>query len=161
MTSALAACSELPILRFAPGDVLLQEGARDNRLFFLLNGEVKVVRGSSRVAHIGMPGAVFGEMSALLDIPYSASVIAVKETRAHVSDDASAFIESHPAISIHLARTLAQRLYNTTGYLADIKRQFSDQSDHLGMVDVVLEELLQQQRRDAIDLSESATDPRL
>jgi CRP/FNR family cyclic AMP-dependent transcriptional regulator len=161
MKTALDACSELPVVRFEPGEVLLQEGACDNRLLFLLNGEVQVVRGTSSVARIGMPGAVFGEMSALLGIPYSASVVALKETRAHVSDDAAAFIEANPAIAIHLARTLAQRLFNTTGYLADIKAQFADQAGHLGMLDEVLEELLQQQPRAGIDLSERPDDPRL
>lgn len=161
MSISLETYDDLPILPFRAGDVLLSEGEQDNRLMFLIEGEVSVLRGSNEVARVRMPGAVFGEMSALLGIPYSASVVARTEVRAHVSDSASEFIEANPAIAIHLARTLAQRLYNTTGYLADIKRQFSDQSNHLGMLDEVLDELLLQQSTDGIDLTERPDDPRL
>jgi rubrerythrin len=34
-----------------------------------------------------------------------------------------------------------------TTYLADIKRQFEDERGHLGMVDEILESLLNQQRQ--------------
>ena len=151
----------LPSKRFPPGTKLLIEGQQDNQLFFLIEGEVSVTRGDKEVARVRMPGAVFGEMSALLEMPYSASVVAVTEVRAYASDNASAFIEANPSIAMHLARTLAQRLHNTTGYLADIKQQFSDHSNHLGMLDEVLDELLTQQKDDAIDLTKRADDPRL
>jgi hypothetical protein len=44
-----------------------------------------------------------------------------------------------------VAELLAQRLNSVTGYLADLKRQYEDHDDHLGMVDEVLETLTHQQ----------------
>ena len=44
-----------------------------------------------------------------------------------------------------MARTLAIRLDNLSGYLTDVKRQFADQSDHLGMLDDVLNTLVHHQ----------------
>ncbi len=161
MTDALAACANLPVKDFAPDEPLVTEGGAGGRLYVLIAGEVRVTRGGTEVARIRTPGALFGEMSVLLDIPHSASVIAVTPVRAHVSEDAMGFIEATPAIAIHTARTLAQRLFSTTGYLADIKRQFADKSDHLGMVDTILEELLQQQRSGRVARADSADDPRL
>lgn len=161
MTDALAACAGLPVVTFAPDEALLTEGGAGGRLYVLVEGEVRVTRGGTEVARIHTPGALFGEMSVLLDIPHSASVVAVTPVRARVSEDAMGFIEATPAIAIHTARTLAQRLYSTTGYLADIKRQFADKSDHLGMVDTILEELLQQQRSGRVMRADPADDPRL
>ena len=81
--------------------------------------------------------------------------------RAHLSEDAAGFIDSHPVMAIHTARVLAQRLYHATTYLADMKRQFADKSDHFGMVDEILDELMQQQRQPAAAPAERSGDPRL
>ena len=90
----------LPSKSFPPGTKLLIEGQQDNQLFFLIEGEVSVTRGDKEVARVRMPGAVFGEMSALLEMPYSASVVAVTEVRAYASDNASAFIEANPRLQV-------------------------------------------------------------
>jgi len=56
-------------------------------------------------------------------------------------------LEATPAISVHVARLLARRLNAVTTYLVDLKRQYEDRDDHLGMVDEVLESLLQLQTK--------------
>ena len=60
-----------------------------------------------------------------------------------------------------MARTLAQRLYHATGYLADLKAQFADRSDHFGMMDEILDELLQQQSKERARPESPSDDPRL
>jgi CRP/FNR family cyclic AMP-dependent transcriptional regulator len=49
------------------------------------------------VARIDSPGAVFGEMSAVLDRPATATVRAVGQVQVHVADDPVAFLTDRPA----------------------------------------------------------------
>lgn len=146
MEELMAACAGLPLETIPAGGHLLSEGDRGSRLFILIEGEVKVMKGANEIARIAQPGAIFGEISALLGTPYSATVIAETDVRAYQSDDAETFIAGNPAIAMHAARVLAQRLYHATTYLADLKEQFADKSDHFGLMDRILDELMQQQR---------------
>lgn len=145
MSEILDACSDLPLVHFAPGETLLTEGGTDGRLYVLISGEVVVLKGETEVARVSSPGAVFGEISALLDTPYSATVRASGAVTARRSDAAAEFIAGNPAVALHTARILAQRLNAATAYLADIKSQFSDQKNHFGMMDRILDTLLQRQ----------------
>jgi CRP-like cAMP-binding protein len=145
MHEILNACSGLPEVQFAPGDWLIREGEAPGNLYLLISGEVVVLKGETEIARIAFPGAVFGEISALLDMPYSASVRAVGAVRVYWSDDAAAFIATNPAIALHTARILAQRLHAATAYLADVKVQFADHKNHFAMMDRVLDTLLQRQ----------------
>jgi CRP/FNR family cyclic AMP-dependent transcriptional regulator len=56
--------------------------------------------------------------------------------------DGLKFLQDNPAANVELSRLLAKRLDGVTNYLVDLKQQFSDQDNHLGMVDEVLESLL-------------------
>ncbi|MFO1142714.1 MAG: cyclic nucleotide-binding domain-containing protein [Amaricoccus sp.] len=145
MTAILDLCAGLPEVGFAPGEALIDEGGDAGRLFFLVSGEVTVLKGQTEVARIAEPGAVFGEMSALLGMPYSASVRAVGPVRVRLSTDAAGFIAANPEVALHTARMLARRLHAATAYLADVKAQFADQKNHFAMMDRILESLLQQQ----------------
>ena len=60
-----------------------------------------------------------------------------------------------------IGRLLAGRLNAATSYLADLKRQFEDQGNHLGMVGEVLDVLIHQQDEDFSPGSEDGADPRL
>ena len=145
MQAILDVCSSLPEAHFATDEWLIQEGLPAGKLYVLISGEVVVLKGETEVARISEPGSVFGEMSALLDLPYSASVRAVGPVRAHLSESAAEFIASNPAVALHTARILAQRLHAATAYLADVKEQFADQKNHFAMMDRVLESLMQRQ----------------
>jgi CRP-like cAMP-binding protein len=161
MASILETCAGVPCKDFAAGTVLLSEGETTGRLYILAEGSVEVLRGDTRVAVIGEPGAVFGEMSALLKRPHTATVRAVTPVRMHAFDDAEGFLKSHPEIAFFLSRLLAERLAAATTYLVDIKRQFEDKSDHLGMVGEVLETLIHQQPAEFSPGPEREADPRL
>ena len=131
--------------RFADGEVLIREGEETTPLLVLLEGTVSIFRGTVRVNRTSEAGALFGEMSALLGIPSSASVVADGPVRAIRIEGGLAFLGSEPEIALHAARLLAQRLYDATTYLADLKEQFGDEASHLGMVDRILGSLLNQQ----------------
>jgi CRP-like cAMP-binding protein len=145
MRTILSFCQELPEVTFGPGEVLLSEGERTGILYILIEGEVEVLKGDFQVTTVSEPGAVFGEMSVLLDIPHTATVRAVTASRVYVVRQADEFLQSQPDITYQLARLLSQRLYGVTTYLVDLKSQFEDQESHLGMVDAVLETLVHQQ----------------
>jgi CRP/FNR family transcriptional regulator, cyclic AMP receptor protein len=96
-------------------------------------------------ARIDGVGSLFGEMSALLGRPATATVRAARESTFLLAVDGAAFLASRPELALAVARTLAIRLDNLSGYLADVKRQFAGQADHLGMIDDVLNTLIHHQ----------------
>ncbi len=114
-------------------------------LYILAEGTIEVLRGDVQVATTSEPGSIFGEMSVLLDLPHTATVKALAPSRVYVVERAAEFLQSQTEIAYQLAKLLAQRLYSMTTYLVDLKKQFGDQQDHLGMVDEVLESLGHQQ----------------
>jgi len=145
MDDILTHFRRLPVARFAPGERLLEEGARPGRLYILASGQVQVSKGGVSIARTDTPGALFGEMSVLLDLPVSATVAAVTEVEAHVSEDPAALIASDPVVARHAATLLAARLHAATTYIADLKAQFDGQHGALGMVDRVLDALIEGQ----------------
>jgi CRP-like cAMP-binding protein len=145
MLALLDRCRAFPTVALAPGEVLLREGERTGRLFVLGEGCLEVFRGDVQVALVDEPGAVFGEMATLLDIPHTTSVRAVTAARVHVIADAAAYLAANADLVLPIARLLAQRLRSVTTYLVDVKRQYRDREDHLGMVDEVLEALANDQ----------------
>lgn len=145
MRSILSFCQGLPEKPLGPGEVLLDEGGKKGILYILIEGSVEVLRGDLQINTVSEPGAIFGEMSVLLDVPHMATVRTLTPSRVHVVERASEFLQLHTDISYQLARILAQRLHGVTTYLVDLKSQFEDRKDHLGMVDEVLETLVNQQ----------------
>jgi len=161
MQAVLAFTEDLVTLRYDTGDILISEGPASGVLYILIEGAVEVLRGDVRVSLVDEPGAVFGEISALLGSAHSATVRAIEPSIVHRIDDAESFLQLRPEIVFHVARILARRLIDATTYLADIKHQFADRTDHLGMVDEVLEALVNQQQSAAPTGSALKSDPRL
>jgi CRP/FNR family cyclic AMP-dependent transcriptional regulator len=141
----LALSSDLPIVGAAPGDVLIEEGENPGRLLVLVSGAVVVEHDGVTFARIDSPGAVFGEMSAVLDRPATATVRAETEVQVHVSDDPIGFLSDRPGAALDVLRMTASRLDGMTQYLVDVKRQYADADDHLSHVDRILDTLLHHQ----------------
>lgn len=159
MRTVLSFCQGLPEVTFAPGEVLLAEGGRTGILYILAQGNVEVLKGDFQVNTVAEPGAIFGEISVLLDIPHIATVKALAPTRAYVVERASEFLQSNTDVTYQLARLLAQRLYGVTSYLVDLKKQFEDHDNHFGLVDAVLETLVHQQDEECTPGSDRDPDP--
>ena len=154
MRTILSFCQGLPEKTFGPGEVLLAERGREGILYILIAGQVEVLKGDFQINTVSEPGAIFGELSILLDIPHTATVRTLSPSRAYVVERAGEFLQSHTDISYQLAKLLAQRLHGITTYLVDLKSQFEGQQDHLGMVDEVLETLIHQQAEECTPGSE-------
>lgn len=135
----------LPRRQFAAGETVLREGEAAGLLFVLEDGAVEIVKRDIQISTISEPGSVFGEMSALLGVPHTTTVRALRDSTFHVADDPNAFLHATPAIALEVAKLLSRRLQLVTDYLADVKEQFSDRSDHLAMVDEVLDSLVHHQ----------------
>jgi CRP-like cAMP-binding protein len=106
-----------------------------------------VRKGDVLIAEIYEPGAVFGDMAFLLKSEPTATVRALTPcTFRHVADPASYFREQ-PAAALHMAEILARRLDSLNRYLVDIKNQFTDRADHLGIIDEVLDSLMHKHPR--------------
>jgi CRP/FNR family cyclic AMP-dependent transcriptional regulator len=145
MQSVLSICQGLPERTFQPGDILMTEGGRDKLIYVLIEGGVHIYKGEILVSSQFDPGAIYGELAVLLNSPHTATVKAATNCRTYIVEDANAFLRSHPDLSFQLASLLARKLNSITTYLADLKHQFEDRDDHLGMVDEVLASLLHEQ----------------
>ncbi len=139
----------LPVRTFAQGLPVIEQGAACGEMLILLEGEVEVLRDDVRVAKAAEPGAVFGEMSVLLNTPYTATVRTLKPSRFAVVVNPKEFLASSPEASLHVARLLAKRIDALNSYLIDVKRQYEGH-DHLGMVDDVLETLMHRQPKTSL-----------
>ena len=145
MTDLLSFVGDLRVETVPGGAVLIEEGSQTGRMLVLVAGEVVVEHDGVAFARIDTPGAVFGEMSAVLAVPATATVRAVGEVRVHVVDDPLAFLSDRPGAALAVLRTTATRLDGLTHYLVDVKRQYADAGDHLGMVDQILDTLVHHQ----------------
>jgi CRP-like cAMP-binding protein len=161
MRAVLDHCAGGQEVRLAANEVLIRQGETTGHLYVLLDGRLDVVKGDTVVATVTEPGAIFGEMSVLLDQPHTATVRAAAETRIYLFDDASAFLRATPEVALLVAKQLAQRLNAATTYLADIKRQYAGQGNHLAMVGDVLESLVNLSAAKASPGSDRQPDPRL
>jgi CRP/FNR family cyclic AMP-dependent transcriptional regulator len=111
---------------FPAGHELVPQGGKLGRLFVLRQGEVEIIRDGSFINSTSTPGAIFGEMSLLLDIPHSATVRAVTDIEVFVINDALKVLEINPSWTLQIARLLAQRVNATTRQLAQLQGEVED-----------------------------------
>lgn len=114
--------AELPLASYGAGETVFSEGTKTGRLLILKTGRVSIVKGRTEIAQVAEPGAVFGEISALLDQPHTADVRTLEPSRFHVAD-AAAFLVQNPAALLYVATTLARRLNGTTQAFLELKAQ--------------------------------------
>jgi CRP/FNR family cyclic AMP-dependent transcriptional regulator len=146
MASFLETLRDLPVQIFSAREIVIEQGTSTGRLFILVEGKVEIVKDGETVAVSGQPGDIFGDLSALLDLPHTTSVRSVRNSSFYVVEEARPFLEQHPAVCMHLCELLASRLVSVTAYLADLKHQFAGH-DHIGMLDEVLDRLIHRHPR--------------
>jgi len=149
MVTLLASLQDQPVQEFAAGDILIGQGDCTGLLYILIEGTVEVTKDGVSVTKSNEPGAIFGDLAALLGEPHTAAVRALTPARFHVVVEAKEFLEQHPAVNLHLCKLLARRLDAVNQYLVDLKQQFAGH-DHLGMVDGMLDMLMHRQPRERV-----------
>ena len=145
LDAILAAATDLPEVTITGESDVIVEGESRGQLFVLVSGTVEISRDGISVAVVDEPGAVFGEMAALLESPATATVRTLGDCVFRMSDTPTEFLISRPEVAHAVAQMLARRLDSVTRYLVDVRAQYADRDDHLGVVDVVLESLTHHQ----------------
>lgn len=146
MSTILAQFHDHAMRRFAAGATILAAGEKSGVLLVLAEGTVEVRKDGVLVDQVREPGAVLGEIAALLDGVHTADVIAAEPASLYVVEQPLEFLRTHPEFHLHVSVLLAKRLGNLVKYLADVRAQYEGH-DHIGMVDQVLETLLHRQPR--------------
>jgi CRP-like cAMP-binding protein len=157
VANLLDLCADLPLRTVPTGDVLIDEGAEPSRMYVLVSGGVTIERAGVVFARIDNPGAVFGEMGVALERPATATVRASSDVVVRVVEDPSTFLTARPGAALAVLRITAARLDGMTHYLVDLKQQFAEHENHLGMVDQILDTLVHHQA--APSRTGSARDP--
>ena len=147
MDFQFSALDDYPVQRFSAGEHVLTQGVNTGHLYFLIEGTVEVVKDGVAVAKANEAGSIFGDLSALMHVPHTATVRAVTPVSFQVVHDPADFLEKNPSISLHLCRLLARRLDAMNKYLVDVKQQFTGH-DHLAILDSMLDTLMHRQPRE-------------
>ncbi len=119
------------LLQCDPGDIIIQEGSIDTRIYVLLSGELEVRVGGKKVAAIARPGDVFGELALVNQDKRAASVIAAGRALClavdqkflqdmHPREEDPAF---HAALFEFVARLVAKKLDATSRRLAEVEKE--------------------------------------
>ncbi len=152
-------CRELEEKKFNAGQVILEEGGKSNKIYVLIEGEVVVEKDGININAVSDPGALFGEMSILLDKPHMATVKTSLPSRFYVAENGKDFLKSDKEVLFFISKLLATRLNSVTTYLVDFKNQFEDhESFHFTLVNEVLQNIINQQDDESILGSDRVTD---
>ena len=116
------------IRKYKPGEKIFEQGSSDTWLYFLVYGQVRLLKDNQPVTLLQRRGDVFGEMGAIECAPRSAAAVAVGETVCLATDiyyieqltgtDKLAF---GYVIYRVFAGVLADRLRKTTEQLMEFK----------------------------------------
>ena len=79
----------LPLVTYQVGETVIADGSKSARLLILKKGAVAILKEGIEIAKVTEPGAVFGELSVLLDQPHTADVRAFEASQFHVADAAT------------------------------------------------------------------------
>ncbi len=126
-TSEIAAlAAELPRVRFGNHVIIFARGDPGSILYFILSGHVKISVSSEEghdvtLALLG-PGAFFGEMSLLDDLPRSATATTLAETELLVLPRPQflAVLQRYPAVTREVLTVLSRRLRQADALIEDI-----------------------------------------
>jgi CRP-like cAMP-binding protein len=132
----------LPVRAIPAGEVVLRQGDRKAHVLLLKSGSVEILKNEVQITEVSETGAVFGEMSILLDEPHTATVRTLEDSEFWVVENAKEFMNTHAAAGLYVAEILARRLDALNRYLVDVKSQFKGYDDHMNMVDEVLDSLM-------------------
>jgi CRP/FNR family cyclic AMP-dependent transcriptional regulator len=119
----------LPVVTYQAGETIIADGSKTGRLLILRKGIVAIVKEDTEIAKVAEPGAVFGELSILLDQPHTADVRALEASQFHVAD-AAALLAQNPIAVLYVAAVLAHRLDGANHALIQLKSQLQRGEPH-------------------------------
>ncbi|MDD2707587.1 MAG: Crp/Fnr family transcriptional regulator [Verrucomicrobiae bacterium] len=113
------------IKTFPPQSVIIKEGQTNDNVIYVLNeGTIGVFKGDDLIAEIKESGIFFGEMSALLSAPRTATVKAMTHVKVTaIPFDFDTLYSKFPAIAKKLMVTLARRLQEVTSRYDETRKR--------------------------------------
>ncbi len=111
-----------PIATYQAGETVLRAASTTGRLLILKKGVVTVLKEGVEIGTVREAGAVFGEISALLDQPHTADVRALEASQFYVAD-AATLLRVDPIALLYVATVLARRLDDANQALIELRRQ--------------------------------------
>ena len=126
----------LPLASYDAGETVFAEGTKTGRLLILKSGAVSIFKGGIEFAQAAEAGAVFGELSALLDEPHSANVRALEKSEFHVADAAT--LLQDPAALLYVTMVLARRIDAANQGLLQLKIML-ETGEPRGLIDKTLD----------------------
>jgi CRP/FNR family cyclic AMP-dependent transcriptional regulator len=115
----------LPLATYGAGETILKAGSKTGRLLILKSGAVVILKNSIEIATVDEPGAVFGEISALLDQPHSADVRTLEDSQFRVADAAQ--LANNPNAILYIAKNLARRLVAADDILVQLRKELDNE----------------------------------
>src|SRR6516225_6345744 len=119
--AVLQRIATLPLATYQAGETVLTAGTKTGRLLILRKGAVTIEKEGTEIAKVTAPGAVFGELSALLNQPHTADVRTLETSEFRVAR--AELLEQDPVILLYVAAILAQRLNLANQVVIGLKSQ--------------------------------------
>ncbi len=129
----------LPVTRYEADQTVFAEGSKTGKLLILREGAVVIVKGGTEIATVAEPGAVLGELSALLDQPHGADVRALETCEFYVAD-AATLLGDDPAALLYVSIMLARRLSGANQMFLELKHQL-DAGEPPGLINGTLDRI--------------------
>lgn len=142
--TTLELCSALPVRSYEQGQEIIREHQKDGMLYILKHGAVEISKRHTEVNRAASPGSIFGEVSVLLDIPHTATVVALETSEFYIAEDGRSFLYEHPELNLRIARLLAHRLHQSTEKIVELREIIEASDDAYGHVSGVLNSLVEQ-----------------
>jgi CRP-like cAMP-binding protein len=119
--AVLQRIATLPLATYQAGETVLTAGTKTGRLLILRKGAVTIEQEGTEITRVMEPGAVFGELSALLNQPHTADVRTLETSEFRVAP--AELLEEDPVILLYVAAILAQRLNLANQAVIELKSQ--------------------------------------
>lgn len=124
MKHILEQVSSFPEVQFEKGATILRQGEKKNQLLVMTAGSVEIIKNGTQICIVKDKGAVFGELSALLNNYHNATVRALEPCKFRRIEEANKFFANDPEATLYIAALLARRLSLLDSYFAEVKKEF-------------------------------------
>ena len=112
------------VIEFEAGHIVFLEGDDSQDLYILISGQVDVIKGTKKITEIYEAGALFGEMSFLLEAGRTATVKAKSDVKAICipKEEVTTFLNKFPKVAWGLSPTVMVPTWASTRELAPFCR---------------------------------------
>ena len=124
MINIESALHDFPVLSLCAGETLLKQDEKTNSIYFLRQGSVEIIKDDCVVALSSDSGAVFGEMSIMLDCAHSATVNCVTDSMFYHIHEPRNYLDTHPEVIWHIAEIMSRRIYSLNRYFVNLKGHY-------------------------------------